>query len=62
VPSTESLESNFEGAICEWASAPPAIALVTKTRGALKGFLSAYGVTFPVEGKANHNNAGLGGC
>jgi hypothetical protein len=60
--SEESLKSNFEGAICEWSSAPPAIALVTKTRGALNGFLSAYVETFPVAGRSNHNNASLGGC
>jgi hypothetical protein len=43
-------EADFGGAICEWASAPPTIALVTNTRGALKGFLRAYGEKFPLTG------------
>jgi hypothetical protein len=33
-------EGNF-GAIYEWASAPPAIAFVTKSPGVLTSFLSA---------------------
>jgi len=35
---------------------------VTKTRGALKGFLSAYEEKFPVDGKFNHKKAVLRGC
>jgi hypothetical protein len=62
VSARSSKEANFGGAIREWASAPPAITLVAKTRGALTGFLRAYGEKFPGAGKFNHKNAGLGGC
>jgi len=62
VSARSSKEANFGGAICEWASAPPRIALVTKTRGALTGFLRAYGEKFPVAGKFNHKKAVLRGC
>jgi hypothetical protein len=34
--SEELLEPNFEGAICEWASAQPALALVTKSWGSMR--------------------------
>jgi hypothetical protein len=37
--------------ICEWASPPPAIALVTKSQGVLTPFLSAYGQKFPMSGR-----------
>ena len=36
VLSEEILGANFGGAICEWASAPPTIALVTETRGSYR--------------------------
>jgi hypothetical protein len=59
----EFLGANFGGAICEWACALPRIALVTKTRGVLKGFLSAlWGRSVPIGGRFNHKNVGLGGC
>jgi hypothetical protein len=51
VSARSSKEANFGGAIREWASAPPAITLVAKTRGALTGFLRAYGEKFPDIGK-----------
>jgi hypothetical protein len=56
VSARSSKEAKFGGAIREWASAPPAIALVTK-REALMSILSAYEDQFPVAGKSKHKEA-----
>jgi len=42
VVSEEFVQANFGGAISEWASAPPVIALVAKTRGAKEAILLCH--------------------
>jgi hypothetical protein len=41
------VEGRIFGAICEWASAPPAIAFVTESQGALRASSSAGNLPLP---------------
>jgi hypothetical protein len=55
VASEEVWEVIFRGALSEWACAPPALALVAKSWGSLRGSSSVGG--FPGAGNFSHATA-----